>query len=281
MYADDTAILTTGNNHDEILEKLFRELQLAHSWLCEHKLTLNLEKTKVMFFGTAHKLNTVSEYSLDFENKKLEIVHMYKYLGIMLDEKLYYNKHVTYLQSKIYPKTRTLGRIRCQIGRGTALYLYNALINPLFQFNDFVYDHLSKCNREKLQVLQNTCLRICLMCDKRTPRQVLFEQSKVKPLDVQRLEHMASIVYQGINQESTPFINNLFTKSHSGGNRILRSDINDDISVPHTNLHVCRGNIRYRGPVIYNQIDNDIRGAKSHKSFKSRLKKGNTFIHDR
>ncbi len=279
MYADDMAILTTGSNHEEIMEKLINELKLAHNWLSEHKLTLNLKKTKAMFFGTTHKLRTIKESHLEFDSECLEIVQSYKYLGIMLDEKLRYDKHVSYLQSKIYPKVRTLGRICCQIGRGTALYLYNALINPLFQFNDFVYDHLITSDREKLQVLQNTCLRICLRCDKRTPRIVLYEQSKVKPLDVQRQEHTASIVYQGINQESSPFINNLFTKCHTGGNHILCSEINDDISVPRTKLQVSRGNIRYRGPVVYNQIDNDIRGAKSHRTFKIRLKKANVFNH--
>ena len=148
------------------------------------------------------------------------------------------------------------------------------------QFNDYVYDNPTRSGRDKLQVLQNMCLRICLRCEKRTPRQYLYEQSKVKPLDIQRAEHTASIVYQGVNQESNTFINNLFTKSHNGGIRILRSQINDDISVPRTNLQVCRGHIRYRGPVVYNQIDREIRGARSHRSFKNRLKKSSTFIHE-
>ena len=202
-------------------------------------------------------------------------------IGIMLDSKLRFDKHVTYLQSKIYPKTRTLGRIRNQIGKGTSLYLYNCLINPLFQFNDYIYDHLTTSDKGKLQVLQNTCIRISLKCDKRTPRTELYERSKIKPLDIQRKEHTAIIVYQGINQESTEFINDLFKKSHNQGLRVLRSEINEDISVPRISKEICRGNIRYRGPVVYNKVSTDIRSATSLTSFKLRLKKANIFMQPR
>ena len=92
MYADDTAIVCTGDNSQDILNTLANELEAAHLWLSEHKLTLNLKKTKVMLFGTNHTLSGARENHLDFAGEQVEIVNSYKYLGIMMDSRLRYDK---------------------------------------------------------------------------------------------------------------------------------------------------------------------------------------------
>ena len=79
----------------------------------------------------------------------LEIVQKFKYLAIMLDSRLKFNEHANYLSSKIYPKLKTLNRIRCNIGTGTALYLHSSLLAPLFSFNDYIYDAMQKNDRIK------------------------------------------------------------------------------------------------------------------------------------
>ncbi len=151
-----------------------QELAKASSWFSNHKLSLNLSKTKVMYFGTYHKLNDVNDSSLDFNGSSIELVDSYKYLGLMLDNQLNFDKHVNYLCSKIYPKLKFLSKIRCNIGQKMSVYLYNCLLNPLFSFNDYIYDVVNTSDSERLQVLQNNCIRICLKSDKRTSRQTLY-----------------------------------------------------------------------------------------------------------
>ena len=84
-------------------------------------------------------------------------------------------------------------------------------------------------------------------------------------------------MYLGLNQESTPFINALFTKTGSKAGLTLRSEIQEKLEVPRCRLNVCRGNIKYRGPVTYNQIEGHIRTAKTFRNFKKRLKRENVF----
>ena len=215
LYADDTAIVCTGNTVEDIIARMTDELSAAAAWLSDHKLTLNLKKTKAMFFGTAMKLKQVEEKQLIFNSTNIDIVESYKYLGIMLDGPLRFDKHVTYLQSRLFPKMKTLSRIRCYIGQKTALYLYSTLINPLFTFNDYIYDALSAKDNSKLQVIQNTCLRTCLKADRLTPRNELYATSGVKPLAIQRRENTSGIVYLGLNKLSTPFVNTMFSKTEN------------------------------------------------------------------
>ena len=273
LYTDDTAIVCTGSTSNEIVTKMTMELHQAAEWLSDHRLTLNLNKTKAMFFGTAPKLSNVSIDHMEFESVQLDIVDKFEYLGMMLDCQLRCDKHVTYLQSKVCPKMKTLARIRCYIGKKTALHLYNTLINPLFVFNDYIYDALSSCDSAKLQVMQNNCIRICLKAHRQTPHSELFSRSGIKPLVVQRKGNTSGMVYLGLNQLSTPFVNTLFSKVENIGGWVLRSEIKGEVIVPNTKLNIARGNIRYRGPVNYNIVGTEIRNAKTFKTFKRRLKK--------
>ncbi len=164
-----------------------------------------------------------------------------------------------------------------QIGRGTAIYLYKSLINPIFTFSDYVYAGISEQDKSKLQVLQNSCIRICLKCDKRTPRTTLYSESGIEPLEMQRNQNIVSLVYQGVNQESTPFINQLFSKVRYDNGRLLRSELNENLYIPKVRLETCKGNIRYKGPLLYNGIDRGIRHSKTLKNFKKRLKREHVF----
>ena len=203
------------------------------------------EKTKIMCFGMNHTLQMVMNVHVSHDSIEVEIVDKFKYLGIILNLYLRFDKHVTYLQSKVFPKMKTLSRIKCYIGQKLAIYLYNTLINPLFTFNDYVYDALSVSDSSKLQVLQNNCIRTCLKAHRQMPRVELFENSGIKPLETQRKENTAGIVYLGLNQLSTPFVNSLFSRSENKTEIVLRSEIKGDVIVPPARLKVTQGNIRY------------------------------------
>ena len=88
------------------------ELTKASKWLMENKLSLNLYKTKVMFYGMGQKLKDVSDSTMNFGTNSIDIVDTYKYPGVMLDSKLKFDKHVNYIQMKICPKLKTLSCIQ-------------------------------------------------------------------------------------------------------------------------------------------------------------------------
>ena len=97
----------------------------------------------------------------------------------------------------------------------------------MFSFNDFIYDPMLLHDENKLQVMQNACLRVCLQRDRRTHRSDLFAESKVTPLDVQRKLHTCEVVYSGLNNLSTSFINNIFSRVTDASERVTRSSIKE------------------------------------------------------
>ena len=85
LYADDTAIVCSGKTFTDVSHKLEQQLFNARKWLQNHKLTLNLPKTKVMFFGTQNKLSKIETKTLDTRSGDLDIVDQFKYLGVTVN----------------------------------------------------------------------------------------------------------------------------------------------------------------------------------------------------
>ena len=182
LYADDTALVVSGDTEEEIVNSLTFDLNACSEWLTDHRLSLNVSKTKLMFFGTQARTNVVVSEDLVFHGGTIDKVDEYKYLGMMLDARLRFDRHAKYVRSKIIPKMRTLGKIRNVVTKNTALYLFNSLIKPVFEYNDYIYDPLTQDDANSLEVLQNSCLRICLKQDRYTSRDTLYAESGVCPL---------------------------------------------------------------------------------------------------
>ena len=87
------------------------ELQQAHCWRSDHKLSLNLKKTKIMFFGMAARLSKINEVNLVINEAKIEHVNLYDNLGVTLDSKLNFGNHIEAVRQNAIPKIKTLGRI--------------------------------------------------------------------------------------------------------------------------------------------------------------------------
>ena len=83
LFADDTAIKTIGTPKT-IDSKHQLALNNVTHWLEQNKLTLNIKKTKTMSF----RQKKASEGGFSLYAEKIENVKSFKYLGIILDQRL-------------------------------------------------------------------------------------------------------------------------------------------------------------------------------------------------
>ena len=62
LQADDTVIYCYGTSSKELSDKLNNDLLGVAKWLHDHKLTLNLDKTKCMLIGSNKKTRKQSRF---------------------------------------------------------------------------------------------------------------------------------------------------------------------------------------------------------------------------
>ena len=99
----------------------------------------------------------------------------------------------------------------------------------------------------------------------------LYADSDVLPLDIQRKLHGSHFVYRALNQESTNYLNDMYSKVNRETGRVTRSTINDRLTVPTRRTECAKGNIRVRGAMDYNEIALDVRESSNINIFKHNL----------
>ena len=88
MYADDTTIYFNLEDFDRcnLEQDITNELENITLWLKRNKLSLNVQKTKLMIFHRKQK--QINELNILIEGIAIERVESFNFLGLIIDEGL-------------------------------------------------------------------------------------------------------------------------------------------------------------------------------------------------
>ena len=131
MYADDTTLYCNINQNigEELINADFTKLW---EWLGANKLSLNIAKTKYMVFHTS-KRNIIYP-NLKVNNKNIERVTEFNFLGVMLNSHMTWNKHINHISMKIARSISILYRLRNVYPESVLVTKYNTLVLPHFHY---------------------------------------------------------------------------------------------------------------------------------------------------
>ena len=101
LYADDTCVLISGNHLNDLIDRLNTELISLNNWFKANKLFLNTKKNHffMIFHRSRIKPNVINKVVID--NHELTQVNSAKYLGVIIDHKLNWIEHISYVKSKM------------------------------------------------------------------------------------------------------------------------------------------------------------------------------------
>ena len=98
LFADDTNIFCSGRYINQLSKLLCIELYKLNIWFAVNELSLNVSKTNFMSFSNC----TIREnINIRINNCVIDRVHVTKFLGVLIDEKLNWKKHITFICSKL------------------------------------------------------------------------------------------------------------------------------------------------------------------------------------
>ena len=141
MYADDTSLMYKARNECELQNNLNSCLDKVAKWFDANKLTLNVDKTKFMIFGTKRILDKFTNVRLTFNNNIIERVDEFKYLGVKLDSNLSWITHIDYLCKNVSKRIGIIKRVKHFLPHQTTVMLSNALVIPHFDYGCTVWSN--------------------------------------------------------------------------------------------------------------------------------------------
>ena len=107
------------------------------------------KKNQSMVIASQNALKTTRDINIFYGNSILKQQKHFKYFGVVIDESLSWNNHVSYVASRVYPKLKLLNRISSFLSPAILLKIYKVRIRTM------VWGFCSKKNSDFLERLQN------------------------------------------------------------------------------------------------------------------------------
>ena len=153
MFADDPSISYEANTLVDLENVINSQLKKLSCWLKANKLSLNLAKTEFMVIGSCQRLHTQNndQINIKTDGKKINKVDEVKSLGLIIDKHLSWLRHTDSKSKKISSAFGTLKRTTPFVPMTTTIQIYQAYIQPHFDYCSSVWDGLSATLSDKLQ----------------------------------------------------------------------------------------------------------------------------------
>ena len=158
-----------------------------------------------MLIGSRQRLNTFNRLpSFTIDSNSIKQVEFTKSLGVYIDQNLTWNVHIEHISKEI---------ASC-IGIETLLYIYNALVQPHFDYCSVVWGNCNKSLSIKLQKLQNRAARILTSSSYDANVDDLFVRLGWQKLILQRELKTADMVYKSLNGLAPDYLKSMFTEAN-------------------------------------------------------------------
>jgi hypothetical protein len=272
IFADDTNLFISGPTIS-LVEKTANDcLKCLDYWFCANKLSLNTDKTFYMLFGHSNKSQPNLTIKLTIDGVLLNKVPHCKYLGVILDDELKWDKHVDFIYNKLTKFTSIFYKLRFTVPIKILYKLYYAFVYPLISYGIEIYANASNASLDKLIKMNNKILRIILNKNFETPNLELYRIVNVLPINLlhefkllelifkfQYSNHLLPEVFQ------TYFCINSYIHNHS-----TRSQNN--IHLPSVNSNFGKRRSVFRAGLAWNNLPNNLKLLSSNFVFRKSVK---------
>lgn len=161
LFADDTAIITTSSQTAQANKYTQQHLNKLQMYYQKWKLLPNPEKSTITYFGNRRKSkNHQSTPSLN--NLNIPETPDPKYLGVIIDKKLTFKKHISsalckarITKTKLYPLLGPHSKLNTHL----KTQIYKSYILPILTYGSQVTELAAKTTKSKMQIFQNAILR--------------------------------------------------------------------------------------------------------------------------
>ena len=158
QFADDTTLYRSKKSVRLLQCEIEHDLAVITDWFRANKLTLNTDKTIGVIFSPKNESNV--EITLKLGGHTIPCQTETKFLGVWINKKLDWNKHVDVLLIKLRQNVGLLKKSKNILDRLALRSVYYAHIHSHLSYAISIWGSmLSTKQIQKVQKVQNTCLK--------------------------------------------------------------------------------------------------------------------------
>ncbi|CAK1582606.1 unnamed protein product [Parnassius mnemosyne] len=271
LYADDLQVYISFRPDDtnEAVNKLNLDLSMIAEWANNNELILNSNKTKFMILGSKKLIERTNAHKpkIVVGGNHIEQVSEVRNLGIIMDNRLRFENHVTHTVKNCFYRLKILYNIREYLSEELRIQLCESLILSKLNYADIV---MGECllARTKLviQRVQNACARFCFRIPRRGHVTPFLNQSKLINMKSRRSVHYSCLLYKILQNQQPKYLYEKLSFSQRFSRETVR------LLYPRHRTAAFRGSFRYAATKCWNNIPPPIKGSRTVRTFKVKLK---------
>ena len=263
LFADDTNVLISHTNCNELIRMGNKELANIENYLNANKLFPNTDKTKVMIFRTNNTRIPSNLADMKIYGKQIDIVSSLKFLGVMINDKLSWKLHMQKIKSKLRSSTGVFSKIRHLINEEAALNLYHSMVECHLRYG---IDSWCFGNSTLKNSLIRSCNRFLQMIFKTRSHSQLeskMEAKNILSLDQLLFLEIGLTMFKIYNNSYPSALTNLFTPLSEP--RITRSRNRFLSDTPR--IQLTKQALGFKGPKIWDYIPNFVKYSNGDGTF--------------
>ena len=151
LFADDLTISFCHNNVSNLENSISNEIPKLVNWTLNNRLSINYDKTFYIIFSNLK----VSLPQLTINNFIIHQKTEGRFLGVIIDHRLKFVSHISYISSKISKSVGILYRLSSYLPICSLRSLYFAFVNPYLLYCNLVWGGTYPSHLDPLVKLQN------------------------------------------------------------------------------------------------------------------------------
>ena len=268
-YADDTSNYLSKKGIFPFLHALKSETETVLNWFKTNEMKSNSDKCHLIVAENEHRPAYISNsyIYLDKQHELLQNEKMVKLLGIWIDDKMTFEEHIKTLLKKGNQKLHALMRVSKYMSEEKLKLLMKTFIESQFNYCPLLWMFHSRNINKRINSLHERALRVVYKGD--FTFEQLLEKDDSFTIHERNLQKLAILMYK-VKKGLCPIpIQDIFKQNENETN--FRDDRDGDWIIP--KARTGKNGIRYRGPVTWNLLPNEIRSSESLESFKEKISK--------
>ncbi|GFW42970.1 probable RNA-directed DNA polymerase from transposon X-element [Trichonephila clavipes] len=150
LFADDSAVLSQGVQLKYTIKNIQHFLDKLETWLTHWRIAINVDKTQAIVF---RKWGVIDPpFQLTLFDDYIQWVPVVKYLGLHIDSRLTFKKHIDYLSEKFWGRISLaislVGR-RSPLSLENKVILYKQILRPVITYGSPVWGAAAATHMKK------------------------------------------------------------------------------------------------------------------------------------
>ena len=200
LFADDSFLFTPVKNVEVSHEQLVNDLETVSNWGYQWKMVFNPDITKQaveVIFSVKKKKPFHPE--LKFNDIPVAREDYTKHLGLFLDSRLNFSKHITEAIRKATKGLSLMKYLSKYVSRKVLDLCYKLYVRPHLDYGDVIYHNQRGDLMKLIEQVQYKAALIVSGCWQGTSRVKLYEELGWEPLDQRRWGHRMTTWYKIVN----------------------------------------------------------------------------------